>query len=276
MIAQAAAILPAGRGPRKQPPQTRKPEFEKSKEMTEKNSLSTLDEKFDSVLAVVAHPDDLEYGAASAIARWTALGKRVAYLLITRGEAGIDGMAPPEAGPAREAEQRASAAVCGVSDVEFLDYTDGVVEYGLGLRLDIARAIRKFRPEAIVTNNFHLNWGGPGGPLNMADHRNVGLAALDAARDAGNRWIFTELLEEGAEPWNGVKSVLLPGSHMPTHAVDVTGYEETGVASLQAHALYIKGLGNDFDPETFITMSLAGQGAPIGADYGVSFEVVPI
>ena len=244
--------------------------------MTGENNIAPLDESFDSVLAVVAHPDDLEYGAAAAIARWTAMGKRVAYLLITRGEAGIDGMSPPEAGVAREAEQRASAAVCGVYDVEFFDYTDGIVEYNLNLRRDIARAVRKFRPEAIVTNNFHLNWGGPGGPLNMADHRNVGLAVLDAARDAGNRWIFTELLDEGAEPWNGVKSVMMPGSHLPTHAVDVTGYEEKGVESLQAHALYIAGLGNDFDPETFVTLSLSGMGAAIGADYGVSFEVVPI
>jgi LmbE family N-acetylglucosaminyl deacetylase len=244
--------------------------------MTDENKIAPLDESFNSVLAVVAHPDDLEYGAAAAIARWTAMGKRVAYLLITRGEAGIDGMAPAEAGVAREAEQRASAAVCGVDDVDFLDYTDGIVEYNLNLRRDIARAVRKFRPEAIVTNNFHLNWGGPGGPLNMADHRNVGLAVLDAARDAGNRWIFTELLDEGAEPWNGVKSVMMPGSHLPTHAVDVTGYEEKGVESLQAHALYIAGLGNDFDPETFVTLSLSGMGAAIGADYGVSFEVVPI
>jgi LmbE family N-acetylglucosaminyl deacetylase len=248
--------------------------------MTGENNIAPLDESFDSVLAVVAHPDDLEYGAAAAIARWTAMGKRVAYLLITRGEAGIDGMSPPEAGVAREAEQRASAAVCGVYDVEFFDYTDGIVEYNLNLRRDIARAVRKFRPEAIVTNNFHLNWGGPGGPLNMADHRNVGLAALDAARDAGNRWIFTEPLDEGegegAQPWNGVKQVMMPGSHLPTHAVDVTGYEGKGVESLQAHALYIEGLGNDFDPETFVTMSLAGMGAAIGADYGVSFEVVPI
>ena len=244
--------------------------------MSEQPKLATLDESFGSVLAIVAHPDDLEYGAASAVARWTELGKEVRYLLVTRGEAGIDGMDPSEAGAIREQEQRASARVCGVDKVEFLDYQDGIVEYGLGLRRDLAGVIRRHRPEAIITNNFHLNWGGPGGPLNMADHRNVGLAALDAARDAGNRWIFPELLEEGHQPWSGVRWVLVPGSHQPTHVVDVTEYVDTGVESLRAHALYIKGLGEDFDPETFITMSLAGQGAAIGADYGVSFEVVPI
>ena len=83
-------------------------------------------------LAIVAHPDDLEYGAASAIARWTSEGKRFAYVLVTSGEAGL-AIPPEEAGPLREAEQRASAAAVGVDDVAFLGYPDGVVEYGLSL-----------------------------------------------------------------------------------------------------------------------------------------------
>src|SRR5664279_3333899 len=83
-------------------------------------------------LAIVAHPDDLEYGAASAIAKWTAAGKHVAYLLATRGEAGIDTLEPAECARVREAEERASAATVGVSDVEFLDHADGVIEYGVG------------------------------------------------------------------------------------------------------------------------------------------------
>ena len=51
-------------------------------------------------MAVVAHPDDLEYGVASAVARWTGQGKDVMYVLATSGEAGIDGMAPDEVGTA--------------------------------------------------------------------------------------------------------------------------------------------------------------------------------
>ncbi len=68
--------------------------------------LEPIPENWDTALAVVAPPDDLEYGAASAVARWTAQGKRITYLLLTRGEAGIDSIAPEEAGPLREAEQR--------------------------------------------------------------------------------------------------------------------------------------------------------------------------
>src|SRR5947209_6580077 len=112
-------------------------------------------------------------------------------------------MAPEEAGPLREEEERRSAAVVGVETVEFLGYPDGVIEYGLPLRRDIARAIRRHRPEVLISINPHLTFAP--GVLNMADHRAVGMALLDASRDAGNRWIFRELLGDDLAPWNGVR-----------------------------------------------------------------------
>src|SRR5215211_857106 len=75
------------------------------------HSLEPLFEGWQRGLAIVAHPDDLEFGAAAAIARWTGQGKQIVYVLLTSGEAGIDGMDPAEAGPTREEEQRASAAI---------------------------------------------------------------------------------------------------------------------------------------------------------------------
>ena len=63
--------------------------------MAGQKNLKPLDENWERALAVVAHPDDLEYGAASAVARWTSKGKQVNYLMVSRGEAGIDSM-PPE------------------------------------------------------------------------------------------------------------------------------------------------------------------------------------
>ncbi|MBV9279265.1 MAG: PIG-L family deacetylase, partial [Chloroflexi bacterium] len=197
--------------------------------MTETPTLPALDEDWQRALAVVAHPDDLEYGAASAISRWTGQGKEVSYLLITRGQAGIDSLAPGEAGPLREEEERRGASRVGVEAVEFLDYVDGVIEYGLPLRHDIARTIRRHRPQVIISLNPHLTWGSD--VLNMADHRAVGLAVLDASRDAGNRWIFPELAADGLEPWNGVRLVCFSGSPRPTHSVDVTDHLDRGVAS---------------------------------------------
>jgi len=242
--------------------------------MTEPQQLAALPEDWDRALAVVAHPDDLEYGAASAIARWTSQGKQVHYLLVTHGEAGMNDMSPEEVGPLREIEERRSAAVVGVCTVEFLDYPDGVVTYGLPLRRDIARAIRRHRPEMVITLPYDLTWTGH--MLNMADHRWVALAVLDAARDAGNRWIFPELLAEGLEPWPGVRMVCLNESPKATHAVDVTACLDQGIASLLEHRTYLEHLATCTDPAAFLRHNAAEVGARCGCQYAVSFEVITL
>lgn len=225
-------------------------------------------------LAVVAHPDDLEYGCSAAIAAWTDEGREVAYLLATRGEAGIDTLAPAECAVLREREQRASAAVVGVSRVEFLDHRDGVVDYGIALRRDIAAAIRRHRPELVITLNHRDTWGGAA--WNTPDHVAVGRATLDAAADAGNRWIFPELAERGLEPWNGVRWVAVAGSSTPTHAVDATPGLERAVRSLLEHRTYIEAL-TDEDPEsyarTFLTGSAKATGERFGGRPAVAFEL---
>ena len=236
--------------------------------------LEQLPEDWNRALAIVAHPDDLEYGASSAIAKWTAAGKTVTYLLASRGEAGIDAWPPEQVGPLREAEERESARLVGVETVEFLDYRDGVVEYGLPLRRDLARAIRRHRPEVIITISFELAW--PGGALNQADHRAVGVAACDAARDAGNRWIFPELAAQGWEPWAGTRWVFVHGVPDPTHACDIGDAIEPGIASLQAHRAYFENLGVEFDPGAFLRERAAEVGARFGRRYAVEFRVLSL
>ena len=234
--------------------------------------LPHLREDWHRALCVAAHPDDLEYGAASAVARWTSQGKQVGYLLACRGEAGIDSIPPDKAAALREEEERAGAREVGVDVVEFLDYADGVIEYGLPLRRDITRAIRRHRPEVIIGSVFTER--GAGGFPNQADHRAVGLATLDATRDAGNRWIFPELAANGLEPWAGVRYACFGGAREPTHGVDVTGFLERGIASLQAHRAYMEGLGSaGFDPAEFLPWIAAAGGARLGVDYAVLFDV---
>lgn len=234
--------------------------------------LPPLREDWQRALCVVAHPDDLEYGAASAVARWTAQGKQISYLLATRGEAGIDGLHPDEATVLREMEERNGAREVGVEVVEFLDHRDGVVEYGLPLRRDITRAIRRHQPEVVLGGAFTDRM--VGGIANQADHRAVGLATLDAARDAGNRWIFPELADEGLEAWTGVRYVCFAGALEPTHGVDVTGFVERGIASLRAHVAYMQGLGGAaFDPAEFLLWIAAASGARMDVDYAVLLDV---
>src|SRR5215475_5383443 len=121
--------------------------------------MKPMPEDWTSAVAVVAHPDDLEYGAASAVARWTRQGKHVSYVLVTSGEAGIAGREPAEVGPLREEEERRSAALVGVTDLLFLGHPDGMIEYSLTLRRDLARALRQLQPEVVITMSFDLTWG---------------------------------------------------------------------------------------------------------------------
>lgn len=236
--------------------------------------LVAVPEDWHRALAIVAHPDDLEYGAASAIARWTKQGKDIVYLLVTRGEAGISTMDPSEAGPVREAEERAGAALVGVTTVEFLDHRDGVVEYGLALRLDLARAIRRHRPHVLITINHHERWAFGG--VNQADHRHVGLAAVDAGRDAANRWIFAELIGEGLEPWSGLRFVAVSESPFAGHAVDVTDTVELGIASLRAHAAYLAALDLPPDPDAFVRGIVNGGAEYFGGRPAVRFELIDL
>jgi LmbE family N-acetylglucosaminyl deacetylase len=234
--------------------------------------LAPMPEDWTRALAVFAHPDDVEYGAAGAVARWTREGRSVAYLLATRGEAGIDALPPAECGPLREAEQRAAAAEVGVDVVEFLDHPDGLVEYGIPLRRDIAAAIRRHRPELVLTSNHHDTW--PGGHRNMADHVVVGRATIDAVRDAANRWLFPEV----GEPWQGVRWIAVASSPESDHGVDIGADFDRAVASLAAHRAYLASLPGDMgDAETF----LRGQAERVaprlpGAELATEFELIPM
>ena len=234
--------------------------------------LATVPEDWARALAVVAHPDDLEYGASAAVARWTAMGKDVRYVLATRGEAGIDSMHPGEAGPLRSTEQVTAAAAVGVSVVEFLDHPDGLVVNGIELRRDLAAAIRRHQPEVIIGSNYRDRWG-ESGPWNHVDHRELGRALPDAVRDAANRWLFPE----AGEPWDGVRWIAFASSPVPTHGVDVTDHLAAGVDSLLSHRVYIESLGDpSFDPDSFLSDNCRQVGETLGVQYGVAFELIPM
>lgn len=236
--------------------------------------LQDVNEDWERGLAVVAHPDDIEYGASSAIARWREQGKEITYLLLTRGEAGIDSIEPEEAAQLRTQEQIESAQAVGISDVRFLDYPDGMLEYSLNLRRDVAQVIREITPEVCITLNHHPYFAG--NRLNMADHRVAGNVLLDAVRDAGNRWVFRELLQAGHEPWQGVKEILVANSPVATHAVDIDDTIKKGVESLKKHEVYLKNLGTDFDPDEFLRSIARAGGERYTSTYAAAFEVIPM
>jgi LmbE family N-acetylglucosaminyl deacetylase len=236
-------------------------------------TIEHVPEDWDRGLAIVAHPDDLEYGAAGAIARWTDQGKSIVYCLVTSGEAGIDTMPPDQCAVLRQDDERRSAAAVGVDTVEFLAHPDGLVEASLALRRDLATAIRRHRPEVLIGINHRERW--PAG-FNHADHRAVGIAMIDAARDAGNRWLFPGA---GGAPWSGTRFALFSGSPETTHGVDVTATLGRSIASLREHQTYLDALADGTpgkEPEPFLRAMAESAGPALGVSAAVLFELVPL
>ncbi|WP_235834703.1 PIG-L deacetylase family protein [Actinomadura logoneensis] len=227
------------------------------------------------VLAVLAHPDDVDFGSAGTIASWTDAGVEVTYLIVTDGDAGgfDDGVTRAEMAELRRKEQRAAAEAAGVSDVRFLGYPDGRLEPGFGLRRDIARVIRQVRPDRVLTHSPERNYQriAPSHP----DHRVVGGATLDAVYpDARNPYAFPELREEGLEAWTA-REVWLSGGPTPDHYVDITDQFDRKLACLRAHATQTAHMGDGL--ETMLRGWLGANGVAAGFGEGrlaESFQVV--
>ncbi|RGC70734.1 Mycothiol S-conjugate amidase [Micromonospora sp. MW-13] len=171
-------------------------------------------------LAVFAHPDDVDFGCAGSIAGWVDEGVDVAYLIVTPGDAGgFDDTPRAELPRLREEEQRAAAAAVGVHRVEFLDgYVDGTLTPTIALRRDITAAIRRFRPDRVLTSSPLRRWEHLAGPSHP-DHLAVGEATTCAIYpDARNRFAYPELLAAGLEPWV-VREVWYAGGPAPDHVV---------------------------------------------------------
>ena len=195
------------------------------------------DAQIGRVLAIAAHPDDLDFGAAGTIAAWTSAGIEVVYCIVTDGDAGgFDESFPrEEMAPLRRAEQTAAAKAVGVHDLRFLGYPDGRVEATLGLRKDLARVIRQVRPDRVVCPSAERNYARIG--TSHPDHRAVGSAALDAVYpDARNPFTFPELVaDEGLAAWIVPEVWIAGGVPAPNHYVDVTETFPRKVAALRAH-----------------------------------------
>jgi LmbE family N-acetylglucosaminyl deacetylase len=142
------------------------------------------------------------------------------------------------------------------------------VENNLALRRDLTGVIRATRPDILVSINHRDSWGGPS--WNHADHRNVGRALLDAARDAGNEWLFPEV--GGA--WDGVRFVAFNASPQATHAVDITDTLDRGIASLECHRVYLDALAEPTDPEAFLRGNAEAAAADTPYDLACTFEVI--
>jgi LmbE family N-acetylglucosaminyl deacetylase len=230
-----------------------------------------------SVLVIVAHPDDAEFMAAGTIGKWAQEGKEVNYVLCTSGDKGSSDrtMSPATLAEIRRTEQREACNRLGVKELVFLGYEDGVLTNTLGLRKDIVREIRRFKPDVVLCQDPTMRFSSQG-YINHPDHRAAGDTALDAvypsARDA---MVFPELLAEGFEP-HKVKEVYLANSSTPDVYVDISDSIHLKVAALKAHVSQVgDGPRPDrpgWDLETVIRERAAAMGEPGGLKYAESFR----
>lgn len=196
-------------------------------------------EEQQTILVILAHPDDPEFFCGATIARWVDQGHRVHYCLLTRGDKGVRDQTvdPDELAKKREIEQRTAADVLGVSELVFLDYKDGYLVPSLDARRSVTRIIRKFKPDVIVSCDPTYIFGE--NSINHPDHRAAGQIVVDAVFPAsGNPLYFPELIEEGLAP-HPVKEIWLSVTGQPNTTVDVTRFWEKKINALHCHETQI-------------------------------------
>jgi LmbE family N-acetylglucosaminyl deacetylase len=185
-----------------------------------------------SAMAIVAHPDDIEFGCAGTVAKWTRQGARVVYVVVTSGNIGTHDPAftRDTLAEQREKEQRAAAGICGVHEVEFLRYNDGEVMPTLELRKDLVRLIRKHKPEVVFAMDPTMMWAGAD-YINHPDHRAVAVATLDAiAPVASMPLMYPEL----GEP-HRVREVWIQWTEHPDTWVDISETIDLKTEALRQH-----------------------------------------
>jgi LmbE family N-acetylglucosaminyl deacetylase len=213
---------------------------------------------FSSALVIFAHPDDAEFMCGGTVAAWVREGTSVHYCVLTDGSAGSNdpAMTRETLAPIREVEQRAAAEVLGVSTVTFLGFRDGELEVNLDTRRAVARVVRTVRPEVIVAPDPSRLWSSSR-YINHWDHKQAGTLALTAVMpDAPSRPMFTELLDEGLEPFE-VHNLWLSAEEADTF-VDISETMDLKLEALRSHVSQGAGDSEDWVRERARQMGRAG------------------
>jgi LmbE family N-acetylglucosaminyl deacetylase len=224
-------------------------------------------------LAVMAHPDDMEFGAAGTLAVWADAGAEVTLCIVTDGSTGTQDqeLMGERLAEVRRQESRSAADVVGIKDLVWLGQRDGYVEYTLDLRRDIARVFRKYRPHRYLvmdpTPTIDDRF------INHPDHRAVGQASLDVTLTAGTTpGHFPELLEEGLGPWRGLRELWIGGPGFKPVAVDITTAIDRKIEALLCHQSQV-GTNADQIAE-FVRKYSAEAGQAAGYGFAETFQVI--
>jgi LmbE family N-acetylglucosaminyl deacetylase len=222
------------------------------------------------ILAIGAHPDDIDFLAAGSLAKFAAEGAAVHYLILTDGSRGsADRSADStELVKMRKAEQDAAGAAVGAAGSEFLDYCDGQLEITMELKKDIVRVIRRLKPDVVITFDPTMVYYAPRSFINHPDHRAAGQATLDAVFPlARDHLSFPELTDEGLEP-HKVKTILLSNFEKQDFYIDISSTIGAKIAALAAHASQMPDMAAI---EASIREMASLAGAKTGSEYAEAF-----
>ena len=227
----------------------------------------------ESAMAIVAHPDDIEYSCAGTLARWVKNSARVSYVLCTCGEVGIaqTGITKKQAALIREKEQREAARIVGAAEVIFLREPDGMLQPTLELRKKLVREIRRFRPEVIVTGDPTVVLASDR-YINHPDHRAAATAALDATFPAaGQPNLFEEFAEEGFLA-HKPRKVFISGWQQTEFYVNIADTIETKIEALRAHKSQMR----NTDPGPRVKEWTANRAKGLEMPYAEAFRVITL
>lgn len=227
------------------------------------------------ILAVGAHPDDIDYGYAGSIAKWAQAGTEVYYLILTDGSKGTAdrSITPRKLSAIRRHEQEVAAKHLGASKVFFLDYVDGELVVTLDLKRDIVRHIRRVKPDTVLVFDPTVIYAPERGFINHPDHRAAGQATLDAVFPlARDHLAFPELLRDGLEP-HKVRTLLLMNFERQNFTVDIT---ETLGQKISALALHASQIGDLEMERQRVTRWAEAAGQAAGYRYAEAFMRIDI
>jgi LmbE family N-acetylglucosaminyl deacetylase len=218
-------------------------------------------------LAIGAHPDDVEFGAGGTLAKWAAAGCIVHHLVCTDGSKGTWDPGADTAAlvvrrqdEQREAARRLSGDCAG--EVIFLGRVDGELDNDLATRIEIVAAIRRLRPEVVLTHDpwkrYRLH----------PDHRNAGQLVCDAVVGARDPHFFTDLGLDHFRP----SALLLFEADEPNHAEDVSATIGRKLDALLAHESQFESTmharGGDADQLDAFRSRIATRLADLGRPFG--------
>jgi LmbE family N-acetylglucosaminyl deacetylase len=214
------------------------------------------------ILAIGAHPDDLEFTSAGTLARWVAEGATAVLVICTAGEKGGHGplVAPAALAARRQEEQRAAANLLSVAEVVFLGCPDGELNRAPDLVAELVWLIRHFQPRRLLAwdpwRRYQLH----------PDHRAAGLAALDAVLAAGNPHYYPRQLAV-----HQVDEVYLFGAEEPDPWIEVTTTFEQKLAAIACHRSQVEKSPHLTEDVRRCNVDYGRQG---GSRYAEAFKVL--